>query len=104
MAGNLKQGFNDSSMSAFTNRSDEDIVKIIKDKDSKATKKNTKQAFDLLKEFYANVRKKRWIVVQQEWPNLSSLRCCKPFLPKYKVTRFFTYYSLFYDYTIDYLY
>ena len=64
MAGNLKQGFNnDSSMSAgfqrFTNRSDEDIVKIIKDKDSEATKKNTKQAFDLLKEFRANARKKK---------------------------------------------
>ena len=35
----------------FTNRSDEDIVKLIKDKDSEATKKNTKQALDLLKEF-----------------------------------------------------
>ena len=35
----------------FTNRSDEDIVTLIKDKDSEATKKNTKQALDLLKEF-----------------------------------------------------
>ena len=35
----------------FTNHSDEDMVKLIKDKDSEATKKNTKQALDLLKEF-----------------------------------------------------
>ena len=69
MAGNLKQSFNDNnSMSAdfqrFTNRSDEDIVKLIKDKDSEATKKNTKQALDLSKEFC--LAKRSW----KCWRNL----------------------------------
>ena len=31
--------------------------------------------------------KKRWIVEQQEWPNLPSLWSCKVFLQKYKMTR-----------------
>ena len=92
MAGNVKQSFNDKNNIAdfqrFTNRSDEGI----KDKDSEATKKNTKQALDLLKEFclakelenveeicsetgktklcpevvLCQCQEKRWIVVQQE--------------------------------------
>ena len=65
MAGNLKHSFNDNNnMSAdfqpFANRSDEDIVKLIKDKDSEATKKNTKQALDLLKEFCSAKNLKMW--------------------------------------------